>query len=103
MLNSQPSWRAFLPYLSKLELFIVVQVRLLEAGSGHLARVVRGQSEGERAGLLGGAEDGTGTDEVGDGGELVITHHTVRDRALQHNTGVKSGDHQARPKLGLKT
>ena len=76
MLNSQPTWSSFLPYLSKLELFIVVQVRILEAGNGDLARI-RGQSEGERAGLLGGAKDGAGTDEVGDGGELVITHHTV--------------------------
>ena len=49
-------------------------MRLLEAGSCDLARL-RGQSEGERAGLLRGAEDGAGTDEVGDGGELVITHH----------------------------
>ena len=86
MLNSQQTRRTSLPYLSKLQLIIVVQVRILEAGSCDLARL-RGQSEGERAGLLRGAEDGGGTDEVGDGGELVITHHTVGARALQHNTG----------------
>ena len=83
MLNSQLTRRTFSPYLSKLELFIVVQVRILEADSGDLARI-GGQSEGERAGLLRGVEDGAGTDEVGDGGELVITHHTVGARALQH-------------------
>ena len=72
--------RALLPYLSQLELLLVVQVRLLEAGSCPLALAcLRGQSEGEGAGLLCGGESRAGADQVGDGGELlIISHHTGR-------------------------